>query len=93
MVVSTRLTAKDLTTNLDEVLARVRDGERFEIEQDGEVIAAIVPESDKPGITWGEFVATYFDRPRPDDRFVEDMEAIIAEREQDLLPGPPAWPD
>jgi antitoxin (DNA-binding transcriptional repressor) of toxin-antitoxin stability system len=85
------LTVADLATSLTEVLERVRGGERFVIERDGEVIATIAPPEGKPGITWGEFLATYHERPRPDDRFTDDLEAILAERE--MLTDGPEWPD
>jgi antitoxin (DNA-binding transcriptional repressor) of toxin-antitoxin stability system len=85
------LTVDDLVISLTEVLERVRGGERFQIERDGEVIATIAPPELKQSITWGEFVATYYDRPRPDDRFADDLEAILAERE--MLADGPEWPD
>jgi antitoxin (DNA-binding transcriptional repressor) of toxin-antitoxin stability system len=90
-MVAERLTVADLTTNLAEVLERARHGEEFTIERDGEVIATLGPPSVKPGITWGEFLATYHKRPRPDDRFADDLEAILAERE--MLTDGPEWPD
>ena len=37
------LTVRDLETGLAEVLDRVRGGERFVIERDGEVIATLAP--------------------------------------------------
>jgi antitoxin (DNA-binding transcriptional repressor) of toxin-antitoxin stability system len=79
--VAAKLTVADLATSLTEVLERARAGERFHIEREGEVIATIAPPDVKPGITWGEFLATYHDRPRPDDRFADDLEAILVERE------------
>ena len=79
-MVAERLTVADLATGLTKVLERIRDGEYFAIERDGEVIATISPPIVKSGITWGEFVATYHLRPRPDDRFADDLEAILADR-------------
>ena len=90
-MVAERLTVADLATTLMEVLDRVSNGEEFAIERNGEVIASIGPPSAKPAITWGEFVATYHLRPRPDDRFADDLEAILAERE--MLTDAPEWPD
>jgi antitoxin (DNA-binding transcriptional repressor) of toxin-antitoxin stability system len=89
-MVAERLTVADLTTGLTEVLERVSHGERFMIERDGEVIATLVSPDLGPGITWGEFIATYHERPRPDKRFADDLEAILAEREilSDPLNGP-----
>ena len=89
-MVAERLTVTDLATSLTEVLDRVSSGEEFAIERNGKVIATIGPPSAKPSITWGEFVATYHLRPRPDDRFADDLEAILAERE--MLTDTPEWP-
>jgi antitoxin (DNA-binding transcriptional repressor) of toxin-antitoxin stability system len=91
MTVAETLTVADLAESLLEVLERVRGGERFTIESEGEVIATIIPPSTAPTLTWGEFLATYHELPRPDDRFADDLEAIQAE--QGLMPEPPEWPD
>jgi antitoxin (DNA-binding transcriptional repressor) of toxin-antitoxin stability system len=82
MKITDKLTEAALAERLDEVLDRASQGEAFAIERDGEVIAVIGPPtpSAQPGITWGEFVAKYRDLPRPDDRFADDLEAILAER-------------
>lgn len=93
MVLANKLSVVDLASSLDEVLERVRSGERFAIEQGGEVVAEIGPHTAKPGITWEEFVTRFYELPRPDDRFADDLEAIVAERELDMLPEPPEWPD
>ena len=90
-MVAERLTLADLAAGLTEVLERVSHGERFMIERDGEVIATLTPPELNRGITWGEFVATYHERPRPDERFADDLEAILAERE--MLSDPPEWPN
>ena len=79
--VAERLTVADLAESLDEVSERVHLSEEFAVERDGEVIATLGSPSVRPGITWGEFFATYFERPRPDDRFAHDLEAILAEQE------------
>lgn len=93
MKVVNTLTEAELVERLDEVLDRASRGEEFEIERDGEVFAVIQPpaQNAKPGITWGEFVAKYPDLPQPDDRFADDLEAILAERE--LITDGPEWPD
>lgn len=85
------LSVKDLETSLTEVLDRVRGGERFVIERDGEVIATLTPPPPKPGRTWGEFLALVRSAPRPDPDFTDDLEAIQAA--QPPMPDPPAWPD
>jgi hypothetical protein len=86
MKVTDKLTEAALAERLDEVLDRASQGEEFAVERDEEVIAVIRPPtpSAQPHITWGEFVAEYRDLPRPDDRFADDLEAILAERD---LPG------
>ena len=89
-MVAKRITEAELAESLPEYLERARTGERIEIERDGEVIAAVVPSAAKPGITWGEFLATYHERPKPDDRFADDLEAVLAERE--LLTDVSEWP-
>ena len=89
-MVAERLTVADLATSLTEVLDRVGSGEEFAIERNGEAIATIGPPSPKPAMTWGEFVATYHLRPRPDDRFADDREAVQAEQG---LAEMSEWPD
>lgn len=93
MKVQNTLTEEELAERLDEVLNRASQGEEFAIERDGEVFAVIRPPTSVPqrSITWGEFVAKYRDFPRPDDRFADDLEAILAERE--MMSEGPEWPD
>ncbi len=91
MKVAETLTEAALAERLDEVLDRASQGEEFAIERDGEVFAILGPPPVKPGITWGEFIAKYPDLPRPDDRFADDLEAILAERE--MMTDGPEWPD
>lgn len=90
-MVAKRISETELARSLPEFLERVREGDRFEIERDGEVFATLTPGHSKPGITWEEFLATYNERPKPDDRFAEDMEAILAEREP--LTDGSEWPN
>jgi antitoxin (DNA-binding transcriptional repressor) of toxin-antitoxin stability system len=92
MAEETKLTIEELAARLAEILDRVSAGERFSIVGDGELIAFIAPLPTRPTITWEEFVEAYFTWPRPDGRWVEDMEAVLAEREKDLLPDP-KWED
>ena len=91
MAVAERLTVDELATSLIKVLERAQHGEQFAIERDGEVIATLGPPGISRGITWGEFVATYYDLPRPDPGFADDLEAIQAE--QRPMSTPPEWPD
>ena len=81
MKVLNTLTEAELAERLDEVLDRASQGEEFAIERDGEAIAVIRTPTPR-GITWGEFVARYREFPRSDDRFVDDLEAILAERDR-----------
>ena len=73
-----RMTEEALVAGLAEVLERVQAGETVAVERDGRVIAEIVPVAGPRGITVQEFLATYYDRPRPDDQFADDLEAIQA---------------
>jgi antitoxin (DNA-binding transcriptional repressor) of toxin-antitoxin stability system len=93
MKVTDKLTEAELAERLDEVLDRASQGEEFAVERDGEVIALIRPPTSnaQPRITWGEFVAKYRDLPKPDDRFADDLEQILAERE--MMTDAPEWPD
>jgi antitoxin (DNA-binding transcriptional repressor) of toxin-antitoxin stability system len=84
------LTVGDLATSLTEVLERVRGGERFVIERDGEVIAEIVPLGEKPSITFRELAAKLSRLPPLDEEFGVDVEAA----RKLLLPAKaPEWPD
>lgn len=91
MKVADTLTETALARRLDEVLERASQGEEFAIERDGEVFAILGPPPVKLGITWGEFIAKYPDLPKPDDRFADDLEAILTERE--MMTDGPEWPD
>jgi antitoxin (DNA-binding transcriptional repressor) of toxin-antitoxin stability system len=86
-----RVTEEDLATGLSHVLERVQDGETVAIERGGRVIAEIVPVAEPRGITLEEFFATYYDRPRPDDRFADDLEAIQAA--QPMISDTITWRD
>jgi antitoxin (DNA-binding transcriptional repressor) of toxin-antitoxin stability system len=90
-MVAERVTVADLAASLIEVLDRARQGEEFVIEHDGAMIATLGPPKVQSGITWGEFVAIYYDLPRPDPGFADDLEAIQAE--QPPMSAPPEWPD
>ncbi len=89
----TKISPHDLAEGLDDILSRVRDGgERFVVELDGGTLAVIAAMVQQPGLTWGEFLATYHTNwPRPDDQFADDLEAIRAS--QPPVPEPSAWPD
>lgn len=86
----------DLAGALATILARVRRGERFEIEWGGRVVAVLAPPgppapTEAPtGITGRELAARLGDLRMPGDGFADDGEAARA----GLLPvRPPEWPD
>ncbi len=86
-----RISQADLLDQLPDILDRVHDdGERFVVERDGAVLAAIGPADGEPGITWSELVTRLAEIPRPDDRFADDLEAIHAE--MNVPVEPPQWP-
>jgi hypothetical protein len=86
-----RVTEAELAMRLIEFFERAQQGEQFAIERDGVVIATLGPPGMQPSITWGEFVATYYDLPRPDPGFADDLEAIQVE--QRPMTAPPEWPN
>ena len=69
----TTITDADLAERLADVLERVRSGERFVVERDGEPVAAIAPATVQPTITVGEFLALLDELPRPDPSFADDL--------------------
>jgi antitoxin (DNA-binding transcriptional repressor) of toxin-antitoxin stability system len=89
-MVAKRVSEAELATNLPEVLERVRIGERFEIERDGEIIAEVIPSGPKPGITLRELALELSRLPPLDDDFAEDIEAA---REIVRPTEHPEWPD
>lgn len=84
------VTVTDLVTSLADVLDRVRSGERFLIERDGEVVATIARPSRPPGITGRELAARLGDLMPPGDGFGDDLEAIQASQPR---ASAPEWPD
>lgn len=84
---------------IDELVARVgdlnmpRDGyaDSLEAVQARQGMVGGDPARGKPTLTWGEFLDAYFTWPRPDDRFAEDLEAVLADRPVES--GAPEWPD
>ena len=86
----TRITATELAKSLSDILNRVRyRGERFVIERNGEPIASLAP-SAPVGITMGELAALLANLPRPDEGFVDDLEAIQASQPKASIPE---WPN
>ncbi len=80
----------DLADRLTDVLNRVRDGEQFAIERDGDVVAVLMPPQPKPGITGAELLARLGDLRLPGDGFADDLDAI--QRSQPMM-RPLEWPE
>lgn len=90
---TTKITATELSRNLSDVLNRARyRGERFIIERNGEAVATIEPPSAVRPVSLREITAKLAKVPRPDDRFADDLEAILKEMRQPI-PEPPEWPN
>ena len=87
----TRISVADLKASLEEVLVRVCEhGESFVIEQDGRTLAALGPQP--PGsLSYAEFVERVRRLKWPDDKFADDLEAVLSEA--DVIEEPPRWPD
>jgi antitoxin (DNA-binding transcriptional repressor) of toxin-antitoxin stability system len=87
----TRITATELARNLSDILNRAHyRGETFVVERNGEAVATIEPPP-KRAITLREFV-DWWANNRPDDKFADDLEAVIKEMRQPV-PKPPEWPN
>lgn len=72
----TRLTVQELAKALSNVLERVREGESFRIERNGETLAYLVPGRVAPGVTLREAIAKVGDLKMPGEGFADDLEAI-----------------
>ncbi len=89
-MVPRKLTVVELETGLTEVLEGVRQGQRFTIERDGQVIGEIVPISEKASFTVRELAGELFLLPPIDDDFGADVRSA----RMYLLPNEiPEWPD
>jgi antitoxin (DNA-binding transcriptional repressor) of toxin-antitoxin stability system len=79
--VEQRLSATELAKNQSSILSRVhRRGERFIVERNGEPVATIGPVEPSMGMTVRELFALLRRTDRPDDQFVDDLEAIQTEQ-------------
>jgi antitoxin (DNA-binding transcriptional repressor) of toxin-antitoxin stability system len=88
----TKLSERQLALKLSEVLNRVRDGEQFIVERDGERLAVLSPPVPEPVlvITGRELAARIGHLKMPSDGFADDIEAARAR----LLPILPlSWPE
>lgn len=88
-MVAKRISETELATNLPEFLERVRVGDRFEIERDGEVFAEVIPSATKPGITARELIARVGNLKFPGNGFGDDLEAVQSAQP---LAEVPEWP-
>ncbi len=89
----TTITATELARNLSDILNRARyKGERFIIQRNGEAVATIEPPDTVRPVSLRTIAAKLAKIPRPDDRFADDLEAILKEMRQPM-PEPPEWPN
>jgi antitoxin (DNA-binding transcriptional repressor) of toxin-antitoxin stability system len=82
------ITATELAKRLSDILSRVEyQGEHFEVERNGRVIATIGP-SAQPSITVREYLEAIKDLPPLDEDFEKDIEEVRA-----MLPplNPSEW--
>ncbi len=88
----TRITATQLARSLSDVLNRVRyQGERFEIQRNGETVATLGPTADpQRGVTLKEILASIERGPRMDPDFLDDVEEI---HRNQPLPQVREWPE
>lgn len=78
----------------DELIARIGDlklpGDEFARDLKGVHAAQGTSGGEKPPLAWGAFLDAYFTWPRADDRFADDLEAVLGDRP---LANAPEWPD
>ena len=86
----TKLTVEDFAARLDEILDRVTAGERFAIEEDGEVVATIGPPAEKRMVTLRQLAEALAKLPPLDDDFAADVEQARSILRPTEIPE---WPD
>jgi antitoxin (DNA-binding transcriptional repressor) of toxin-antitoxin stability system len=87
----TRITATELARNLSDILNRVRyQGERFQVERNGEIVAVLHPAEGRKLSTVADFVEWWEQVPKPDPEFWDDVEEARRLMNQPLL-NPPSW--
>jgi antitoxin (DNA-binding transcriptional repressor) of toxin-antitoxin stability system len=88
----TRITATQLARSLSDVLNRVRyQGERFEIQRNGETVATLTPtEAPAKGGSLREYLKAIERGPRMDPDFLDELEQINANQPP---PQVREWPD
>ncbi len=72
------LTVDELERGLEEVLDRVRSGERFVVERAGEPVASIGPPTPTPSVTLRDVIDRVGDLEMPGDGFADDLEEVQA---------------
>ncbi len=78
-----RVSATEASRNFSELLNRARyGGESFVVERNGEPVAEIRPVAAGP--TLDEFLARLHATEPPDDKFADDMRAVMAEGRRDF---------
>lgn len=86
----TTISATELARHLADVLSRVQyRGERFLIERNGSLAAAMMPPATRPSITLKDLAVLMGDQ-EPDAAFADDLEAL--QDSQPLAPPSP-WPN
>ncbi len=90
----TVVTATELAKNLSDILNRVKyHGEHFEVRRNGETIAILAPRIPEKIVTMRDLIDFLRNGPRPDDEWVADMEAVLAERPMLDPKDFPEWPE
>jgi antitoxin (DNA-binding transcriptional repressor) of toxin-antitoxin stability system len=74
----------DFSRDPEAILDRVRCGDSFLIEQDGEAVAALDPVGSRSAATWRTLATALRDVPRGDPAFAADLEEI--QRDQPDVP-------
>ena len=74
---ATRVDVATLVDDLEEILENVRrNGEQYDIESGGEVIASITAASTPRRTTFRDLARALENMPWPDDEFADDLEAV-----------------
>jgi antitoxin (DNA-binding transcriptional repressor) of toxin-antitoxin stability system len=83
-----RISVDDFSDDPGAILDRVRQGDSFLIEQDGDAVAALEPVGPRAAATWRSLAAALENEPSADPAFADDLEDI--QRNQPAVPTD-AW--